>query len=231
MVPVGMKTQDAHFDDVADEYDESIPEHVMAHLTGRRTALARSLARSGRVLDVGCGTGRFLDALLGDYERVGVDVSESMLERARERGIEVARAGGEQLPFPDDSFDLVTTFAVLHHIIDRDLVRATLREMARVTRPGGGIIVWDHNPMNPYWPILMARLPQDQGDERLVPGRLIVRTLRESGVRDVKLRRMTFTPDFTPPGALSKVARLERVLERVPAINLMAAHNVVVGRG
>jgi SAM-dependent methyltransferase len=225
-----MKLQHDHFDEVAHEYDESIPEHVMAHLTVRRVELAQSLVPAGRVLDVGCGTGRFLDALPAGYERVGVDVSDAMLDRAREKGIEVALASGGTLPFDDDSFDLVTTFAVLHHLIDRDLVRATLREIARVVKPGGAAIVWDHNPLNPYWPILMARLPQDQGDERLVPGKLVVRTLREAGMR-VKLRRMTFTPDFTPPGALPTVARVERILEKVPAVNLLAAHNVAIARG
>jgi SAM-dependent methyltransferase len=224
-----MKLQHDHFDDVAHEYDESIPEHVMAHLTARRVELAQSLVPAGRVLDVGCGTGRFLNSLPPGYERVGVDVSDAMLDRAREKGIEVALASGGELPFEDDSFDLVTTFAVLHHLIDRELVRTTLREIARVVKPGGAAIVWDHNPLNPYWPILMARLPQDQGDERLVPGKLVVRTLREAGMR-VKLRRMTFTPDFTPPGALPTVARVERVLEKVPVVNLLAAHNVAVAR-
>jgi SAM-dependent methyltransferase len=225
-----MRGQEEHFDVVAEEYDETVAEHVMAHLTARRVSLARSIASGGRVLDVGCGTGRFLESLPDGYERVGVDPSASMLERARERGIDAVQASGGKLPFEDGSFDLVTTFAVLHHLIDRELVRATLREMVRVTRPGGGVLVWDHNPLNPYWPVIMRRLPQDQGDERLVPARLILDTLRGAGVRELRLRRLTFTPEFTPRRALPAVARIERVLERIPVINAVAAHNVVVAR-
>jgi len=225
-----MKPQPAHFDDIADDYDESIPAHVMEHLTERRVALAKSLAPEGRVLDVGCGTGRFLGALPAHYERVGIDVSAEMLDRAREKGIEVFEASGDALPFDDASFDLVTTFAVLHHLIDPELVVATLREISRVVRPGGAAIVWDHNPLNPYWRILMARLPQDQGDERLVPARLILSALRDAGLQTLTLRRMTFTPDFAPPRALPAIARLEPMLERIPGINLLAAHNVIVAR-
>jgi SAM-dependent methyltransferase len=224
-----MKAQNAHFDEVADQYDESIPPHVMAHIDSRRVQLAASLLPRGRVLDVGCGTGRFLEALAGEYERVGVDVSVGMLDRARRKGLDVVQAGADKLPFDDESFDLVTTFAVLHHLIDPDVVRAALREMARVVRPGGSVIVWDHNPLNPYWRILMSRVPQDQGDERLVPARLIVGILRDAGLH-VSLQRMTFVPDFTPPRALPVVARTEKALEKTPLVNLVAAHNVAVAR-
>ena len=225
-----MKAQDQHFDEIAAEYDSSIPEHVMRHLTERRVELAHSLVPSGRVLDVGCGTGRFLEGLPAGYELAGVDVSAGMLEIARQKGLDVVQSSGAELPFADDSFDLVTTFAVLHHLIDPDIVRATLAEMARVLRPGGWMIVWDHNPLNPYWRFLMSRSPQDQGDERLVPARLILESLREADLSEVSLRRMTFTPDFTPPGALPFVARVERGLERVPGVRSIAAHNVVVAR-
>jgi SAM-dependent methyltransferase len=224
-----LKSQDAHFDQVADQYDATIPEHVIQHLTSRRVQLAESLKPEGKVLDVGCGTGRFLSSLSARYTTTGVDISAGMLAIAREKGVQVERASSAELPFDDDSFDLVTTFAVLHHLIDPEVVRASLREMARVVRPAGAVVVWDHNPLNPYWRYLMSKAPQDQGDERLVPARLIVDTLRRAGLRDIDLRRMTFTPDFTPPTLLSTVARVERVLERVPLLRLLAAHNVAVG--
>jgi SAM-dependent methyltransferase len=225
-----MKSQDLHFDEIAVEYDNSIPDHVMRHLDRRRVALATSLVSEGRVLDVGCGTGRFIELLPARYDAVGIDVSEGMLEFARRKGIEVAQAGADSIPFEDRSFDLVTTFAVLHHLIDPQVVRSALGEMARVVKPGGAVLVWDHNPLNPYWRLLMARVPQDQGDERLVPAKEIVGGLEGAGMADVELRRMTFTPDFTPEPLLPTVARLEQILERVPVLNLLGAHNVAVAR-
>jgi ubiquinone/menaquinone biosynthesis C-methylase UbiE len=224
-----MKRQDKHFDGVAEEYDESLPDHVMAHLTARRVAFSRALVPGGKLLDVGCGTGRFLEAMpTAGYELTGIDISAGMLEEARERGLDVVEGSSGDMPFEDDTFDLVVTFAVLHHLIDPELVRATLREIVRVTRPGGTAVVWDHNPNNPYWKFLMARLPQDQGDEVLVPASLIMETLRGTPARQVTLRRMTFMPDFTPEGAVPAVGRLEPVLERVPLLNRIAAHNVAI---
>jgi SAM-dependent methyltransferase len=224
-------TQADHFDAIADEYEHAIPVHVMAHLTRRRVELARSLAPSGRVLDVGCGPGTLLDALpAAGYERVGVDVSARMLDRARDRGLEVHLARADALPFADASFHLVMTFAVLHHLLERDVVRAAIGEMCRVTRRGGALIVWDHNPLNPYWPLLMRRLPQDRGDERLVPARLVLGAVRAAGMRDVRLRRWTWMPEFTPRRALRRVAQAERVLERVPGLRALGAHNVVTAR-
>ena len=223
-------TQADHFDDVAEGYEETIPTHVMDYLTRRRIALAQELCASGRVLDVGCGTGGLLAQMPSRYERVGVDVSEGMLEQARARGIEVHQAGAEALPFPDASFDLAMTFAVLHHLIERELVRRAVAEMCRVVRPGGAVLIWDHNPLNPYWPLLMKRLPQDRGDERLVPAKILLEGVRAAGMTDVKLERVTFVPDFTPRRALRRAVQVEGLLERLPGIRSLGAHNVVTAR-
>lgn len=224
-----VQRQDKHFDGVADEYDESLPDHVMDYLTARRVAFSRALVPSGKLLDVGCGTGRFLSQMAAPaYEMTGIDISAGMLEEARERGLDVVEGSSADMPFEDDSFDLAVTFAVLHHLIDPELVRATLREIVRVTKPGGVAVVWDHNPNNPYWKFLMARLPQDQGDEVLVPASLIMDELHRTAARKVTLRRMTFMPDFTPKWAVPAVGRIEAVLEHVPLLNRIAAHNVAI---
>jgi SAM-dependent methyltransferase len=220
-------TQEQHFDEVAAEYDESLPQHVVEHLKARRERLARSLVSRGRLLDVGCGTGVFLESMSASYECVGVDVSVAMVDYARARGLDVAKAPADKLPFESDTFDLVTCVAVLHHLIDPALVDRSVREMVRVVRPGGAVMIWDHNPLNPYWPLLMRRLPQDRGDERLVPAKRIVTPLRSAGMENIVLRRMTFVPDFIPVRALPAVARAEQVLERVPFVRELGAHNVV----
>src|SRR3982074_258684 len=90
--------------------------------------------------------------------------------RARERGLVGTFAGvTTALPFADNSFDLALTVATLHHLETPERVATTVQEMARVVKRGGFVVLWDHNPANPYWPILMKRVPQDSGDEHLVP--------------------------------------------------------------
>src|SRR5262249_59913429 len=106
---------------------------------------------------------------------------------------------GTALPFDDDRFDLVLTVATLHHIAQPDAVRETLHEMVRVTRPGGHVLVWDHNPRNPYWRVIMSRVPQDDGSERLVPQRGILEGPPEAGAQTVFTRRVGLLAELSPP--------------------------------
>ncbi|HEX6046167.1 MAG TPA: class I SAM-dependent methyltransferase [Pyrinomonadaceae bacterium] len=96
--------------------------------------------RRPRILDVGCGTGANL-LLLSKYGQAeGVDVSEDALAFCRARGLDKVRLGaGEELPYEDGTFDLVTAFDVVEHM-DDDL--AGLTEMRRVLRPGGRVLLF-----------------------------------------------------------------------------------------
>lgn len=111
---------------------------------GRRRILCDVLARcelppAARLLDAGCGAGGML-SVLGRFGTVsGLDISPELIVLARGRGYEdVVEGVVEELPWPDESFDLVTLLDVLEHTAD-DLV--TLEEMRRVVRPGGYLLV------------------------------------------------------------------------------------------
>ena len=90
-----------------------------------------------RLLDVGCGTGYHLArARARGFALAGVDGSEEMLEQAARScpGAELRRADVEALPFAEGSFDVVLSIEVLRYLPD---ARASVRELARVTRAGG----------------------------------------------------------------------------------------------
>jgi ubiquinone/menaquinone biosynthesis C-methylase UbiE len=224
----------SHFDEIAAVYDASLPGHVVEHYLRKRTAFVAALCpRGGSVLDVGCGTGALAQRLVDrGYKVTGVDPSEGMLEVLRARGPEVhaVTASGTNLPFGPDRFDLVLTVATLHHIADSQAVRRTLAEMTRVCRPSGHVLIWDHNPRNPYWSNLMARVPQDTGEERLIPARELIGDLEAAGAEVISVQQLGFVPDFTPRGAVRVGASLERLMERTPGLRDYAAHNVVVAR-
>ncbi|GGJ28042.1 class I SAM-dependent methyltransferase [Streptomyces brasiliensis] len=129
---------------------------------GRRPRVfARLAALSGaetgdRVLDVGCGTGyltRCMAARVGPKGAVtGVDASPPMLDYARRRSAGVLGAPcsyqegiAEALGFPDASFDTVVTSLMLHHLPE-ELRPAALREMCRVLKPGGRLLVVEFRP-------------------------------------------------------------------------------------
>ena len=102
--------------------------------------------------------------------------------------------------------------------------------MGRVVKSGGFVVLWDHNPSNPYWPILMKRVPQDSGDERLVPLEEIVADVRAAGLRTHKVLRSGFMPDFMPLALYQPWRLVERAVETIPVLNRLAAHNVVVAQ-
>ena len=116
------------------------------------TADLAQLQPGETVLDVGCGTGTLALVArqrVGPTGRVsGIDPSAQLLARARRkatrRGLEINFQPGviEQLPFPDQSFDVVLSTLMMHHLPD-DLKRQGLAEIARVLKPGGRLLVVD----------------------------------------------------------------------------------------
>jgi SAM-dependent methyltransferase len=112
-----------------------------------------------RALDVGCGPGALAAELvsrLGAPAVCAVEPSASFAAAAAQRlpGADVRRAAAERLPFPDAAFDVTLAQLVVHFMTDPV---AGLREMGRVTRPGGVVAacVWDHaggrGPVAPFW--------------------------------------------------------------------------------
>lgn len=225
--------QHALYNTVAHEYDDVFPRHVAQHYVDKRTGLVRDLIpMGGLVLDVGCGTGLLGAAIASlGYDVYGADLSPQMVRKARDRGLAGAYAGSTTaLPFADDSFDLAITVATLHHLETPERVARTVAEMARVVRRGGYVVLWDHNPSNPYWPILMKRVPQDSGDERLVPLREILAACAAAKIEPYQVFRSGFTPDFLPAALAKPWGLVERMVEVTPLLNVLAAHNVVVAR-
>jgi ubiquinone/menaquinone biosynthesis C-methylase UbiE len=104
----------------------------------------RRFATDKDVLEVGCGTGLVLERI-ARFARVarGVDISAKMLERARQRELDVQVGSATALPFPDASFDVACSFKVLAHV---QAIETALAEMARVVRPGGHVIAEFYNP-------------------------------------------------------------------------------------
>lgn len=101
-----------------------------------------------RALDVGCGIGMYTAALGGLCSRVvGLEVEADRAVEARVTGLTVVQGVGERLPFATGAFDLVFSHEVLEHVSD-DF--ATTAEMARVTRPGGRLVVFCPNRWYPF---------------------------------------------------------------------------------
>jgi ubiquinone/menaquinone biosynthesis C-methylase UbiE len=118
----------------------------------RRTIDLAQLHPGDRVLDVGCGTGTLaieVQQRLGAAGHVdGIDPAPEQIARARAKAawrqlpIDFRIGVIEQLPFPDQSLDVVLSTIMLHHLPD-DLKQRGLREIARVLRPEGRLVIAD----------------------------------------------------------------------------------------
>lgn len=132
------------------------PSYVWRSGQDRRLAMIEAWAdTSGSVLDCGCGSGVYLSALTGiSRRRIGIEIEAERAASAALRSDGVSQGAGEFLPLADDTFDVVLSNEVIEHVVDDALA---MREMVRVTRPGGRVVIFCPNRWYPveqhgiYW--------------------------------------------------------------------------------
>lgn len=128
---------------------------------------AHPISSSGRALDFGCGTGLLTDSLQRFAVRsFGVDVSIASLKRSSAQESHLALFDGQDLPFQDNSFDLVVASCVFHHIRP-EARRGIVLEIRRVLSQAGIFVLIEHNPYNPVTRFVVNRCEFDR-DARLL---------------------------------------------------------------
>lgn len=167
------KLNEIFYDVEAEQYDERHPEVIEGDAQWWRSRSEQLIgalrsdadAPAGlRILDVGCGTG-FVAGVVAEHLRggdlvVGIDQSEGMLGRARAKAAggagpcRFARGDAASLQFRGRSFHMVTVNSFLHHVYD---YRAVLREIDRVLRPGGYLLL-GHEPNREFFRSPFIRL-------------------------------------------------------------------------
>lgn len=141
-------TSRSYYDEFAKRYDDRrggrVRDGYHDLIDDLEVGFVRPFASGRDLLEVGCGTGLLLERFASMCKTAkGVDLSPGMLEKARQRGLDVVEGSATALPFADASFDVAVSFKVLAHIPD---IRTALSEMTRVVRPGGHVIAEFYNP-------------------------------------------------------------------------------------
>lgn len=164
------------------------------------------------LLDVGCGVGAMHTGLASITRTLsGTDLSAVSLARARDEHPEVEYREGhdDALPWQDANFDVALAVCVLHHVPPGERA-GLLAEMRRVTRPGGLVVVIEHNPWNPLTRLAVARCPFDH-DAVLLGAGEARRGLGKVGLTGVASRHFLVFPSVH-----RLVASVERRLGGVP---------------
>jgi len=192
----------AYYDEFSVRYEAerrpNRPDGYHALIDDLEVELVERYGAGGDVLECGVGTGLLLERF-GRFAKTarGIDLSPGMLERARERGLDVREASVTAIPFDDASFDVTCSFKVLAHVPE---IGRALSEMARVTRPGGVVIAEFYNPLS------MRGLVK-----RLGPAGAISASRRESAVY-TRFDAPWIIPRLLPPSVHIEAARGVRIV-------------------
>ena len=221
-------------------FEERVPRTMIPSRTPYITnhiehALAAARLQVGeRVLEAGCGMGRFTLPLW----EMGVEVEAQdllavlleRLEAYNRRGFPIAlHCGDLQAPDPGliGCYDLLLGFFMLHHLAD---LEAGFKGMAAMLKPGGRMVFVEPNPFNPFYYVQMAINPgmTFRGDKGIVNMRRAVlqQACAAAGLTKFRLERYGFSPPLLrnrPAGAA-----LDAMLEKIPVLAPFRAFQVVV---
>jgi SAM-dependent methyltransferase len=161
--------------------------------------LKRFYGRTGRHLagiawlDVGCGFGELLSLGKSSVrEAAGCDPSAEMLERCRGLNVRLQRSP-VCLPYPNETFQLVTVVCVYHHV-SSDMRPLLTAEARRVLTAGGLLCIIEHNPINPVTRLIVSRTPVDAQAQLLTAAR--VRSLmRSAKVKPIHTEYFLYLPE------------------------------------
>ena len=137
---------ETYYNDYSRSYEQERREGYYSLINNLEFQKIKPFATGAKTLEIGCGTGLILERTAQiTSEATGIDISEGMLEVCRKKGLHVLQASATSLPFDNNCFDLVYSFKVLPHVPD---IKNALAEIARVTKPGGRMILEFYNPLS-----------------------------------------------------------------------------------
>jgi ubiquinone/menaquinone biosynthesis C-methylase UbiE len=159
-----MNISKAYYDDFSRSYEKERGEGYHRLIDDLEIEIAAPYTIGSCVLEIGCGTGLILERL--DEKALfacGFDLSPKMLQKAYVRGLNVVLGNVLNIPFADNSFDLVCSFKVLAHVPD---ISQAITEIARVTVPGGRMILEFYNPWSLRYLVKRMAGPLPISDKR-----------------------------------------------------------------
>lgn len=154
----------SYYDSFSGWYERERGRGYHGMLDDLEVEIVSPYARGRDVLELGCGTGLILERVAPMARSAkGIDLSEGMIGKARERGLDVRVGSVTELPYEDASFDCVYSFKVLAHVPD---IGKAIAEAKRVTRPGGAMVLELYNPMSLRYLAKRIAGPQKISEDR-----------------------------------------------------------------
>jgi ubiquinone/menaquinone biosynthesis C-methylase UbiE len=174
-------------------------------------------SKSLTVLDLGCGDGVteiFFEKYFSQFKIQGIDISPKSIEEAQKKQLSNASFqlyDGLQIPYGNESFDIVFVAGVLHHIDSADHQKV-VDEIFRVLKPGGRLYLFEHNPFNPLTRYLVNTCEFDEG-VKLLYSKECKRLLNNSGFR---VKNLIYTIFFPRKRFFNLMIPMEKYLRSIP---------------
>ena len=206
-----------NFSTHSQEYEKALGRSHEYFIRVKCKELLRSLRRLNynpqKVLDLGCGTGEVERTLYRHFdEMTGIDLSEGIINEAKRKNIpkcKFKQANVLKLPLPNDYFDFVFSFCLLHHLPANEWEQV-LKEAMRVSKKSSIILIFEHNPKNPVTRYIVSKSPIDEGITLISVARLV----ELYKALDIKVLARGFILFF--PRFLSFLSPIEGLLHKVP---------------
>lgn len=206
-----LQEQQQHFDAIAGKYlqclgGETVHEYYQKMGCDYAITALRNLFVDPRQLsgvELGCGLGDTTVYFHHLTRRMyGVDFSNGMIEQAKERHQKQAnlfiKAWFHDLPFAENSLDFAVSFGTFHHLLTKEHYEETLREIWRVLRPGGAVIISDTNPWNPLTTIISRSQTIDLGNEHFFSRSEVKPIYAKVGFVNTSIVDYGYIPHFIP---------------------------------
>jgi SAM-dependent methyltransferase len=199
----------AEFDMLADEYHQmhkeniaitgESPEYFSEYKIADLARVLRHMHPANKILDFGCGIGNsipYFRKYFPDSDVTCADVSSRSIEIAQSRfpGQEIYIQIDRTIPLPSASQDVVFSACVFHHIPSEEHAW-WLQELLRVTKPGGVLAIYEHNPLNPLTIRAVNTCPLDV-NARLIRGDKLRQLAFDAGWKGGKIAYKLFFPAF-----------------------------------
>ncbi len=233
-----IKKQKMHFDRIAPKYKEDIAPHVFDYYLATKTAyVLRNLKSPANsiLLDVGCGLGEHaIDISKKVNKVIATDISHSMVHIAKGKGnnrnIGYLTSNAIELPFKSNTFDVVYSMGLLHHLVTESNCINYLRESGRVIKDNGYVFISDINANNPLWTYILKKARYtDVGDETIWGISEVKKFFREADLEIADMFYFGAVGNFIPQLFVPLFDLFGKIIQKSP-LHSLGAHYYMIGK-